>query len=511
MLTIEMIGSIDRQTRYSPADVKALLQANVQALITGTDFIGRPGTHIYANISDVLKVRTELDMGGVEALAWIQHALEKERLMGVYHPHKTWLLITGSGAGVMIANICPRLKPLHAELNIITDPQPKLEWLKAVFRLYLVLAKTTGDKLDEGLSNFAVSEQGQVYYLDDEYYAWDDFASLSVMLGVYIRNFAWLDAEFIIGLGNSLAEIVQDVFEDASCRYHLAEQLHSLFMPNPEKQQLADLLIKALRQPLPARVAPIPNTSRPDSGRFFALLGDIHANYPALSRVLDYLDGQGIRQGIVLGDIVGYGPDPAACIERLQASSLQVIKGNHDHGVATGDTGKGFSANSRMVINWTANELSAAHRDWLGALPAFIQSPDWLAVHGAPMDAEYFYAYVYEMTYEDNLDYMQTHHIALCLHGHSHTPGVYARDKRHQDSRNTAQTINLPDYQHTLLCPGSVGQPRNGRTETQFAVYDREQASVTFMALPYDNTPTIDKMREHNFPDALWQRLLSGR
>jgi diadenosine tetraphosphatase ApaH/serine/threonine PP2A family protein phosphatase len=83
--------------------------------------------------------------------------------------------------------------------------------------------------------------------------------------------------------------------------------------------------------------------------------------------------------------------------------------------------------------------------------------------------------------------------------------GVFARDKKGMDHQLTEKTVPL------LICPGSIGQPREGCTDAQFAIYDREQQEVTFLALPYDNAPVVQKMRDQNFPETLWKRLLTGK
>ncbi|MDP3334016.1 MAG: metallophosphoesterase family protein, partial [Methylococcaceae bacterium] len=144
-------------------------------------------------------------------------------------------------------------------------------------------------------------------------------------------------------------------------------------------------------------------------------------------------------------------------------------------------------------------------------LPAFEETEEWFAVHGAPMDPAFFYGYVYAMTYEDNLSYMQENNIRVCFHGHSHMAGVFARDKKGMDHQLTEKTVSLSPYNQLLICPGSIGQPREGCTDAQFAIYDREQQEVTFLALPYDNAPVVQKMRDQNFPETLWKRLLTGK
>lgn len=523
MLDIEIVGAIDQQQHYSVAYINNLLLFDSESLTLGTDFVGRPGTRIHANEDDVVKIRTDLKFKKAQARSWIKKTLEKEQMLAVHHPHKTWMLITKPGTGVLIASICPRLMPLHIVLKPAPDSEAdrlsKLELLKAVFKMYLTLAATTGHKLDEGLSNFAMSAEGSVYYLDDEYYGWDKFVSFSVMLGVYIRMFEWLDSAFITDLGAILIDLLNDIFQDSHCQAMIARQLQSLFMPTEQKEQLVVILINALTQASTAAPLHSANSaiiySRSNKARtperFFALIADIHANYSALDCVLAYLKEHNINQGIVLGDIVGYGPEPKECIERLQDSDFQIIKGNHDHAVAVNNTDTGFSANAKTVINWTVEQLSAEHRDWLKYLPAIEENQEWLAVHGAPMDPAFFYGYVYVMTYQDNLDYMQNKNISLCFHGHSHMPGAFARNKRNQDQHLADKKIALTSYNQALVCPGSVGQPRNDCTDTQFAVYDRELQEVTFLTLPYDTGPVVKKMREHQFPEVLCNRLLVGK
>lgn len=544
MLSVEIIGAIDQLPHYDSSYIIQLLRANCETLLLGSDFIGRPGTRIYADEQHVIKIRTEFNFATKQARRWALQTLHKEQQLAVHHPHKTWLLITEAiddtlaEQVVLIASICPRLKPLHIELKTPpiapTDRRRYLNLFKAVFAMYLNLAKTSDTKLDEGLSNFAVDGDDKIYYLDDEYYSWDRFVTFSIMLGVYIRSFEWLDEAFINELAFILIEQLDSVFQEHHCRQIIARQLHSLFMPQGQKEHLLHTLMNALlnqpkRNPeaiddfainklAPQIATPIieqaNNTSSansPISKRFVALLADIHSNYAALCCVLDYLQANGIDEGIVLGDVVGYGPDPIECIERLQNSNFRVIKGNHDHAVGIGSVDIGFSGHSRKVIEWTIAQLSIAQRHWLNDLPVFEETKEWFAVHGAPMDPEFFYAYVYMMTYEDNLAYMASKNMSLCFHGHSHMPGVFARDHNGRDLQLSGKKIALGAYAHILVCPGSIGQPRNGCPDAQFAIYDRELREVSFMSLPYPVESVMQKMRSVGLPEELAQRLLIGR
>lgn len=519
MQAIELIDSLDSDPHYGADAIRDILTQDQTALVYGSEFVGRPNTRIFLGESAVVKLRSELNFNKAKAVRWINNALQKERELAVHHPRKTWFLIDpGNGENaaevVVIGNICPRLQPLHRlfetkPASAKTGPHYR-RTLLAVFEQYLQLAKRLQLKLDEGLSNFGMDEEGRVYYLDDEYYTWDNFVSFSIMLGVFIRTYAWLDAEFIERLGQDLANLIDNVFDDHHCNVIVAEQLRSLFMPNEEKAQLTQQLIDTLLSFTASKYRQKQRPVNSGNSRYFALLADIHANLPALECVLAYLKAENIREGIILGDIVGYGPDPVECIERLQDSPFHIIKGNHDHAAAIDKAETGFSQTAKAVIKWTAARLPLEHREWLKFLPAVLENDEWLAVHGAPIDPSFFLGYVYSMTAEDNLDYLQTKDRTLCFHGHSHMPGAFARDKRRADHHVTDALIDLNPYKHALICPGSVGQPRNGSQDTQFAIFDREAKTLNYITLPYPVEGVVQRMRDYELPEVLWQRLLTG-
>ena len=429
MPKIELIGSNDTKQHYQANDISELLSVDRITLRVGDEFMGRPETRIYANEQSVVKIRAELDLDNEKAHRWVSNILLKEQEIAVHHPYKTWFILhQDDTAVVLVGSICPRLRPLHIELK--SPPKDQQEqaryraMMEAMFLQYFQLAKTTGFKLDEGLSNFAVDDQGAVFYLDDEYYTWDNFVAFSVMLGVFLRTFSWLDKAFIQLIAQSIVRIIDDIYQDPHCRVIVCTQLQSLFMPSDEKQQLLHELIKILSKTPQSNTSKSKSTSKNNikakntfNGRYLAVMADIHANEAALDCVLDFYKQQGIQQGIVLGDIVGYGPDPLVCIEKIQESPFEVIKGNHDHAVAMANTERGFSANARDVINWTIEQLEESHREWLKYLPSFFKQAGWLAVHGAPIDPSFLYGYVYVMTAEDNLNHLQEKGVSLCFHG----------------------------------------------------------------------------------------------
>lgn len=603
---LRLIGSIDQGRHYEPRHIADTLSDSAQTLALHAEFTGRPATRIYANSDNVVKLRSDMQLKVAQAEHWIRDALEKERALAVHHPRKTWFIIYNEVEGeedaiqpAIIGNVTPRMRPLHIILNSAPETEEQraynLEILSGVFNLCLTVAKQQQKKLDEGLSNFTTDAEGNLYYVDDEYYGWDNFISFSAMLGVYLRTFNWFDKPFIEGLTGELIRVLDETFNDINCRASIAHQLRSAFMPGGKKQELSNLMSELLMQrpqylrdfnppPRPrdlfkpdsvepkqvsqflakhqtatattagdeeveiadelaaeehsATAAERPVAESPSTGeeestfealqseepqtiaapqpafegeRYVALLADVHANYPALEQVMAYLDQHNIREGIVLGDIVGYGPDPRECIERLRDTGFDIIKGNHDHAAALNNTETGFSRNAKAVIDWTVEVLSDEEREWLMYLPPILETDDWMAVHGAPIDPAFFYGYVYTMTYPENLDYLQKNKRSICLHGHSHMPGVYVRDHGGRDSNIIQPEIALKDYAHSLVCPGSVGQPRNGKPDAQFAIFDRLEQRLNFVTVPYDYEPVIERMKQQDFPSALWTRLPKGQ
>ena len=101
----------------------------------------------------------------------------------------------------------------------------------------------------------------------------------------------------------------------------------------------------------------------------FAIISDVHGNYQALKAVIEDAKRQEVDQFICLGDMVGYGPNPAECITAIQELSGPVIRGNHDHDAA-GDHDLGHvNETAELSLKWTREQLSSAQRQWLGELP----------------------------------------------------------------------------------------------------------------------------------------------
>lgn len=499
---IEVVGQVG-DTPCSDAIISHLL-GNAEQVVNrhGESFTGRPTTRLLVADTHVIKQRTEYNLKEKDARRFIDQAIERERRLGLYPPQKTWFLIFTEGVEFpLIANIAPRLRPL----NDLVGSEQFLALVETMFRLYLDTAARLDQGLDISLSNFAIDAQQKLYYIDDDIYGWDRFTTLSHYLGVLIRTIDAIDVASAQRLGQSLHQAVLETFGDRLWCNVIAEEAHGLFMPESRKPAMLALLT-ALTEAAPTR-----QKAQLPASRVVALLADIHANAPALRAVLTYLRERDIDDMLVMGDVVGYGPHPAECIELLRAlPGARTVQGNHDHAVATEHYGLGFSPVSKWVIEWSRAQLSADDIAWLDALPLYLQGDDWIAVHGAPNDKTFFNAYVYQMTYEDNLANVESRDLHLCFHGHTHLQKVYYR-KRRQDLSSSAPQQQLKEYERALVCPGSVGQPRNGKPGAEFALLDRQSGTLEFLRVDYDMDITLGDMSAHNFPLNLLDRLRNGR
>ena len=237
-----------------------------------------------------------------------------------------------------------------------------------------------------------------------------------------------------------------------------------------------------------------------------AILSDIHGNYDALRAVLGSLSLQGIQTYVCLGDIVGYGPEPAACLHTLIRYNAIIVAGNHDCAVTDKLPVTSFNALAKEAIHWTREQLGPDDLEFLAALPLVERVDGADFVHGALYTPELF-------------DYVQTSYDAalsmscmknpVCFVGHSHVPITFLQ----QDYiRYTTQNeIPLSAGERILVNVGSVGQPRDKDPRACFAVYDTTEKVISIQRVRYDVDAVVAKLRAAGLPPALGERLRVGR
>lgn len=237
-----------------------------------------------------------------------------------------------------------------------------------------------------------------------------------------------------------------------------------------------------------------------------AVLSDIHANLAALDAVR--ADLPAVDETWVLGDIVGYGPQPNEVIRALQEMGARSVMGNHD-GAAIGTVDVSwFNPDAARAIDWTSEVVDHNTRAYLASLPEIRREGELTAVHGSPRDPTWEYITGSGVAAE-NLAAFDTR---ICLHGHTHVPVIFAADDG--QVRIVPATPDLPitvAAGRSLVNPGSVGQPRDGNPAASYMVLDTEAESVQFRRVAYDVEATQRLMRQHGLPPRLVERLSYGR
>ena len=121
-----------------------------------------------------------------------------------------------------------------------------------------------------------------------------------------------------------------------------------------------------------------------------ALISDIHGNKEALDAVFTAIDEASVDAVLCLGDIVGYNPDPEACVQAVLARARRVIRGNHDRAVAGLMDLDWFNSVARDAARWTRANLSAEALEAVRGLPAgpLEEEEGILLCHGTPYDED---------------------------------------------------------------------------------------------------------------------------
>lgn len=241
----------------------------------------------------------------------------------------------------------------------------------------------------------------------------------------------------------------------------------------------------------------------------YAILGDIHSNLEAFQAVLEDIKARGGVDGVwCVGDVVGYGPDPNACVDLVRSEQYVCVAGNHDWAAVGKVDVNDFNPEAAEAALWTARQLTPENKDYLTGLPLRLQVSDFTLVHGSPRQPIWEYL-VSPTLAQANLSHFTT---PYCLIGHSHVPLVFefVEDKG-------CYLKNLPEDaplklggNRLIINPGSVGQPRDGDPRASYLIYDWEKAEIYYHRVEYDIPLTQEKMFRNGLPERLAERLTYG-
>ena len=241
----------------------------------------------------------------------------------------------------------------------------------------------------------------------------------------------------------------------------------------------------------------------------YGVFSDVHANYGALSAVLDFYRRNGIENFICCGDLIGYGPQPQECVDALLGlKNLVTVMGNHDAALVGKIDLKWFNPNAVWAIDFARARLTGEALDFIARLPEKIETEEFTVVHGSPRKplTEYLLS---ESQFADNAAAWKG---SPCFMGHSHMP-LYFR----QTEEGVVETDFLKPLMkisaargRAMLNPGSVGQPRDGDPRAACGIYDSNNKFFELYKVFYDVEATQKLMAEFKMPGLLAERLSFG-
>ncbi|MDH5179949.1 MAG: metallophosphatase family protein [Gammaproteobacteria bacterium] len=242
-----------------------------------------------------------------------------------------------------------------------------------------------------------------------------------------------------------------------------------------------------------------------------AVISDIHSNLEALDACCEKALREGAEQFVCLGDSVGYGPDPAAVLDKLrELPGFQCVLGNHDEYMFN-FIGQESTGPVQMVAEWTVKQLSESHIDFLKSLTYVLVENGVTYVHASLYQPG---SWFYITSAERAKKCLESAHTSLVFYGHVHIPLIF-----HEKADNDVVMINpeqdtpiyLKPNQRYVINVGSVGQPRDDNKDACFVLYDEDRHSVTFHRVAYDYQTTIRKINEKGLHPEFADRLAAGR
>ena len=242
----------------------------------------------------------------------------------------------------------------------------------------------------------------------------------------------------------------------------------------------------------------------------YGIFGDVHGNLEALEAVFLDMEEQGVTHPLCLGDLVGYGANPAECLEAVRALGCPVVRGNHDDLATMKKIPATFSEAAQISIEYARGQLNPSQLNFLRRLPLTWTEDPITLVH-ATLDGPESWGYIStRLEAETCFLYQKT---PLCFVGHTHRPCAFAQEKevrplefRHVDVHPDRTKIG----RKFLFNVGSVGQPRDGDWRASYAIFHAHEQWVDFRRVNYNIEKAASKIMKAGLPESLSKRLFKG-
>ncbi len=246
-----------------------------------------------------------------------------------------------------------------------------------------------------------------------------------------------------------------------------------------------------------------------------ALISDIHGNLDALEAVLHDIESARVDRIACLGDIVGYGPDPAACVELVFSVCDKIVLGNHDEAILRASATAWFNPRARASLEVTRELLPPSAIELHDSLPDRTRIGSLSLAHATFGPAQYEYVQTPDSIGRAFAG-LHTLHGAI---GHTHVPMLFACPMwaRHEAGERATSSppptdvvTVFPDDAIVIVNPGSVGQPRDQNPDASWGLFDDEARTLQVRRVAYDVDAVQSKMERLGLPQPLGERLRVG-
>ncbi len=230
-----------------------------------------------------------------------------------------------------------------------------------------------------------------------------------------------------------------------------------------------------------------------------AIISDIHSNIEALQQAAAILKNKRVDEIICLGDIIGYGASPNECISLIREMTPHILLGNHDEAAIDLEKAEYFNPYARIAAEWTHDQLTPDHQDFVRSLPFKIVRENLLFVHASPYEPQEWHYIITPADAQFNFAYFPE---PICFVGHSHVAGIFCEDIWAREVvRGKKFIVNV----------GSIGQPRDNDWRLSLGIFDTLAWTYENIRSEYDVQSAAAKIRKAGLPKPLAERILVGR
>lgn len=230
-----------------------------------------------------------------------------------------------------------------------------------------------------------------------------------------------------------------------------------------------------------------------------AILSDIHSNLTALKAALEAVEARTVDAVYCLGDIVGYGAEPGACVDLIRETCAACVLGNHDLAVARDEGTAYLPKDGQVAARHNREQLTEAQRAFLDGLPLRLEAHGCTFVHASPDAPERWHRIGSFRAATAQFSYFDT---PVCFVGHTHMPAVMS---------DRLGVFSVRPGRRYLINIGSVGQPRDSDIRVCVAFFDTETFHYELVRVPYDVERAAASILAAGLPRALANRLFRGQ